>query len=194
MKIHLILLLGFLIVSSGSILFAQTPEQIDVKLMQISKVGSAGVTSFRMEALNSTQNTVVYQSVDSGILGIIPFSIACPCSPPELYSTNVPSELIANLGTTVGRVLFYTNFSTSSPIALNQRVLSKKKDFLISGAMELRGRIEVRNRTDLIIAVDNDVVLKGNYSVLYWKPYISANGTRVTDFKSVIYSLNAPAN
>lgn len=193
MKIFIITLPIIFIAASGLASFAQTPVQIDVKSMEISKVGSAGPTSFRMEAINSAQNTIVYQGVDSGALGVMPFSLACPCSPPKRLETNIfPSEMIADLGTNTGQVRFYIASSTSSPIILNQRVLSKKKDFFVNGATRVEGRIEVRNGSGIIIAFDNDVILQGGYSVVYGKPYVlDYSGKRTTDFRSVVYSLNA---
>lgn len=195
MKIYSSLLIALLVAASALISAAQTPEQIDVKFMEFSKVGSSGATSFKMTAADSAQNTLNYQSADSAALGIIQFSTACPCYVPGVYNTNIfPAQIIAGLGETAGRIRFYITSSVSSPIFLNQRVLSKKKDFLMNGTTELRGRIEVRNNADNIVAVDNDVVLTGSYSVLYWKPYLMPSGRKATDFKSLVYSLTAPAN
>ena len=196
MKIFSILLSIVFIGASALISAAQTPEQIDVKFMEISKIGAAGLTSFKMKALNSAQNPVIYQSADSAALGVIPFTTACnPCSPPKLFDTNIfPSEMLADLGTNAGQVRFYISSSASSLLALNQRVLSKKTDFFMNGVTMLEGRIEIRNASGFVTAVDNNVILEGYYSVLFGKPYVSQIGRRLTDFKSLIYSINAPAN
>jgi len=192
MKMFSILTVIIFIAASVLISAAQTPEQIDVKYVEFSKTGSAGLTHFKMEALNSSQNRVIFQSTNSAALGVIAVSTCSPCSPPKLYNTNVfGSEIDADLGTNIGSVKFHLASSASSPLALNQRVLSKKKDFFLNGTTRLEGRIEVRNASGFVIAVDNNVILEGSYSVLFGKPYVSPNGRRLTDFKSLIYSLNS---
>jgi hypothetical protein len=197
MKTLTILLSFFTIALFSSATIAQTAEQIDVKFVEISKIGSTGTSRFEMRAVNSSQNSVAYIGVDSAaITGVVPFIHGCePCSPPKLFSSNVfHNQFTADLGQTSGQVKFYLSSSESSPIYLNQRVLSRKRDFYLNGSTKLTGRIEVTNSSGFVIAVDNNVVLEGGYSVLYGKPYISPSGKKYTYFKSLIYTLNAPEN
>ncbi len=198
MKIITILLPVFVIALFSLRATAQTAEQIDVRFIEITKIGRDGITGFQMRAVNSSQNAVIYTGVDSAaITGIFPFIRCGPCSPPKLFNTNIfRSEMIADLAQESGQVKLYLTSSESSPLYLNQRVLSRKKDFALNGITKIKGRIEITGSNGRIIAVDNDVVLEGGYSILYFKPYWGAGsiGRRYTDFKSLIYTLNAPGN
>jgi hypothetical protein len=103
--------------------------------------------------------------------------------------------MIADLGQASGQVKFYATTSESSPIWFNNRFFSRKRDFTFTGITKIKGRIEVTGSNGFVIAFDNDVVLEGGYSVLYWKPYLGFPvGRKYTDFKSLIYTLSAPEN
>lgn len=177
---------------------AQTAEQIDVKFLEIIRIGRNGITGFEMRVVNSSQNAVTYTGIDSAaITGIFPFIRCGPCSPPKLFNTNIfRSGMIADLAQESGQVKLYLTLSESSPITFNNRFFSRKRDFTVTGTTKIKGKIEVTGSNGRVIAFDNDVVLEGGYSVLYWKPYLVGfpNQKKHTDFKSLIYTLNAPEN
>ena len=182
----------FSILFAASIAFAQ--EQINVRSLSITQSNRGAPIKFDLKAVNSLQQPVDYFVHDStAIEGVIPYE-QCYCSPPKVLNTNVFSNPISvQVGQSNTIIYFYTTSSESSPIYLSSRVLSQKRNFIISGPTKLKGRIEI---VDVgapgrrIIAFDNDVELKGWYFIGFFKPTISHTGKKVTDFRSLEYVLN----
>lgn len=196
MKINLVPPLFFLIALFENSVAAQTPAPIDVKFIEISQDG-VNPTRFTMRAINAAGQTISYFGADSAaIIGQFPFILCRPCSPPKVFETNIfRSQMTADIGQPgSGQVNFYFSESESSSLYLGNRFLSKR-EFPITGKVKVRGRVEVTGQNGFVVAVDNDVVLEGNYSVLYSKRYFHpTSGRRQTDFKSLIYILSAPEN
>lgn len=186
--------LVFSILFAASVAFAQ--EQIDVRSLSITKSGSAAPIKFDLKAVNSSQQPVNYFIQDSAAIeGIIPYTRCNPCSPPQVFNTNVfPNPISVQINSQSSTLIyFYLTSSESTPAYLGSRLFSRKREFFVSGSTKLKGRIEIVDEGTpggrRVVAFDNDVELEGRYSIGFFKPTISPSGKKLTDFKSVEYVL-----
>lgn len=189
----LLFCLGLLFMSS--VLHAQTT--VDVIQMKISKPSSSAPTRFDLMTVNQSGEPVNFTVFDSGAIpGIPQYTLCTPCKAPQLFETNVfdnPISVQINQTSTFIKV-HYTSIQMSQ-VYLSSRMFSRKTDFGFNRPIRLQGRLEI---IDLgapggrVLYVDNDVVLEGSYSILFWKPYVTFSGRTLTDFKGIVYDFVKP--
>ncbi len=177
---------------ADSAVFAQ--EEINVRSLTITRGSQAAPIKFDLRAINSLGQSADYFVHDStAILGFPQYERCNPCSPPQLFNTNVFSNPISvQIGQTSVIIYFHLASAESTPAYLGSRLFSRKGEFSISGATKLKGRIEIVDRGvsgGRILAFDNDVELEGRYTIRFYKPTITPSGKKITDFKSIEYIL-----
>ena len=174
--------------------FAQ--EQINVHSLTISQESRFATTKFDLRSVNSAGQPVNYLVQDATIfLGNVPFIQCTACRSPQLFNTNVFSNPISTQINSQSSIVinFYLDSSYSSPIYLGNLFFSRKRNFNVFGETRLKGKLEIVNLSappeNRLIAFDNDVELVGQYSVGFFKPYLSPSGKKQTDFRNLQYSL-----
>lgn len=192
-KLTRFLFLISLLTIISTIGFGQTePKKINIRSIEINKSGAFDTTSFRMNGTDSDNKNFEYFVGDSSaLLGNIQYFNCVPCNPIKVFETDhfkgglfIPVSI--NNTTTIK---FIPTFTNSSLLYLNQRVLSRKKDFSVSGITRLEGRIEISINGNNIIEVDNDVVLTGGFEARFSKPFLSPSGKTATQFKGIKFTL-----
>lgn len=186
MKIKVIfLILGLLF--SAQMIRAQ-PEVIDVQSYEIHKKVYWTVAKFVMKARDSSGSLVEY--VGTGNYLVSPLMSCNPCNLPNVFSSNgfftepFGVTFVAGFDTPVQ---FHVTEVEAAPIVLRPTILRKKQLIVREGAVNVKGRIEVREQ-NTIIAVDNDVYLTGTYSAEF-KPVNNADGRKIS-FAIINYYLS----
>jgi len=189
----LLFCLGLLFTSSA--LHAQTT--VDVIQMKISKPSSSAPTRLDLMTINQSGEPVNFTVFDSGAIpGIPQYTLCTPCKAPQLFETNVfdnPISVQIDQSSTFIRV-YYTSIQMPQ-VYIGNFMFSRKADFGFNRPIRLQGRLEI---IDLgapggrVLYVDNDVVLEGGYSILFWKPTRMFSGRLLTSFKGIVYDFVKP--
>lgn len=171
---------------------AQQPAQVDVKSLTLSfQRGSSG-GQFSMRTMNSSQTEIIY----SGRGGYaLPLFNCAPCRLPNSFSSNGFQRSGTGFQFSWGfdkLVYFYVSEAESEAIDLLPTILRKPRFFSLDGATEIRGRIEVRDDTNTVIAVDNTVILRGGYTVRFSN--VNFLDKRSVEFSQIDYSLEQLAD
>jgi hypothetical protein len=177
-------------------------EQIDVESMTIAVSRTTLSSSFNLVVKNANNQKVTYAYHDSTALSFgsiegIPYAAMCfPCRNRGVYSTlgwQFPS-FYASLGgmnsNLRAKITFSDSAVTSDRIALrpfhSKRIAYRGKTKFPVAKVEILDFLTV-------IAVDNDVILDGNYT-LYFRPEIDLNGNKIVFFDGITYSFDEPRN
>ena len=180
------LILGLLF--SAQMISAQQPEVIDVKSYTIYKEANWTSAQFNMTAVNSSGSPVSYGGTGNYV---IPALMSCsPCNLPNAFNTNgffsSGAGVSFNWAFDSPVQLIVTSVETE-PIVLRPTISRKKQRIKTSGAVSVRGRLEIRSPAGLL-AVDNDVNLAGTYSTEFI-PLISLPGRKIM-YTSISYTLH----
>jgi hypothetical protein len=127
--------------------------------------------------------------------GVPEFERCYPCSPPKYFNTyHFENPISVQFGQTSIRIKLYLDSGFSERAFLNQRVLALKRNFTLSGSVRLVGKLEIRDFGAIgapLLAYDDDVDLRGMYSMLFWRPVSSG---RRLETGCIGYSYNLADN
>ena len=85
-------------------------------------------------------------------------------------------------------VYFYVSEVKSDAVVLRPTIRRKPQAFGLNGTTEIRGRVEVRNM-NVIVAVDDDVVLEGGYTVRFLNLNSLNGGSGILLIRAIIINL-----
>lgn len=187
--------LGFLVCLTMLPVHAQVP--VDVLRMKISKQSSPTQVRFDLTTIDSSGSPVDFTVLDSTAIPGVPQYARCnPCKAPQLFEMNVfdnPISVQIDQSSILIKV-HYTSIQMR-PVYLGSLMFSRKTDFGFKAPIRLEGRLEIIDYSvpgGRLLYFDNDVVLEGEYSILFGKPYLTFAGRRLTDFKGVVYDFAKP--
>ncbi len=191
-KFRCLVIISAFFLFGSQITKAQQPEQVDVKSLTLTVEGTASDGRFSMSAVGSSQAAVNYAGAGSYLLPV--FGCA-PCNVPNIFSSNGFQRSGGGFRFAWGfdkLVYFYLSDVESSEIILRPTIRRKPQSFSINGTTRIRGRVEIKDNTNTVIAVDNDVVLEGGNSAKFNN--LSSFGGRKIAFSKIVYALNQPSN
>lgn len=193
LEVNSVLTLTIIVFSSLTV-FSQ--EEIDIRSIGVNRYQRGMTSSVTITAINSQGKEVIYRDGDAITLpGEIGAERCYSCYGPKLFTTNIfdgKKLFIFELNSHQDHYLrFYKMSSDSSPLYISQRDMIRRSAFIKSGFIKLAGRVEVfDNNLNRIIAYDDDVVLEGNYSIGFGKPYFDypnyPNLSRVIDQSGIV--------
>lgn len=165
---------------------AQQPEAVDVVFFTTHHTRTQTDTNFTMTVRNSNGFT---NYAGRGSYSLTVFN-CIPCSIPNTFSSDGFSVGFSGFNWGFDKYLrFYVTAIESDPIILSPMIPRKRKNITVSGKTRLRGRIEIKDENNMIIAFDNDVVLEGRYIVNFIRPVYNSG---VVEFTQISYLLNQP--
>lgn len=170
---------------------AQTPEQIEVKSLQITYRRFQTDTFFSLKTINAAKNEVEYSGVGSYSLGLFNCT---PCNFVATFNTNLfarPDAFAFRWGFDKF-VNFYLTETASAPVVLRPTISRRRKTFSVKGASKIKGRVEITNERGVVIAEDKNVQLDGGYTVDFFQN--SLHDGRKVEFSEIRYSLIEPNN
>jgi hypothetical protein len=173
--------------------FAQ--QQIDVK--SIIMTNDTLQSGFKMTVANSLGQDVIYNSTNSNVINLSGLGICCYL--PSVRS----SELFNYISTSRDIIYAQMTIANNSAVKLYLSAPTISDDIVLPPKIRKRQSIEVNGKTKFFIskievldaagnvsAVDNDVILNGDFKALFrkdlaWNLYL---------FKNVIYTFDEPRN
>lgn len=196
MKLISAIILSTLFFAAAS--FAQTPAQIDVTSLTVRK------TAFSIEAVFSMSATGLpapYQSPirDNGSAGLRPLEYSDHARVGDVFKTsfnsgygsgNYLNTLYLGGGSASDKYVKFTLTGVSPDIALFPTILRKKQLVIFTVPATVKGKIEIIESNTKVIAVDEDVNLKGTLQVDFVQYLLNTTSgqRRSFDFKSFTFS------
>ncbi len=196
MKKFILTLLVIIIQSLMVNVFAQ--EQIDVKSITISQ-DAIGNTNITISANNIANQEINYNgsSISQFNTPLTPFYCS-PCDIPTSFSSTGFGELgfRANIGVDRQIIVTFSAPATSDQIVLRPTIQRKKRTISVKGnTLFSIAKIEITNaiNSSVIDAIDNDVILNGNFEANFW-----INNTdfsrRKAGFQRITFNFDEPRN
>lgn len=182
----------FVLVLAAAPLQGQEPQQIDVRTITLSYHAFNTDSITRVEGVNEANQPIIYGGRSNYQLLML---FSCnPCRIPNTFNTNGfggTSNVTFGFSWAFDREAYlYLSEIEIEPLVLPATILRKPRLFSRSGAVRLKGKLEVIGINNTLVAVDHEIALEGRYKVDFSNDYVTDQ--RSVNFNNFAITLDRP--